>query len=162
MDVRITAEAFDPLEEIRRAEQAMGEGRRRVGAQASFVGSMRDFNDGAAVESMLLEHYPGMTERHLEAIAAEAAKRWGLDDVLLVHRVGEVRPGDAIVLVAVWSAHRAHAFESCRHIMEDLKSRAPFWKKEQTADGDRWVSNNTPGSSEAFVAAPADAKNYRP
>jgi molybdopterin synthase catalytic subunit len=99
---------------------------------------------------MVLEHYPGMTERHLERIAASAVERWRLDEVLVVHRVGEIRPGDAIVLVAVWSAHRAHAFESCRHIMEDLKSNAPFWKKERTADGSRWVAGNTPGTTEAF------------
>ncbi len=150
MAVRIVAQAFDPLDELRACRDALGARQRAIGAHASFVGSMRDFNEGDEVESMLLEHYPGMTERHLESIVSAARERWKLDEVLVVHRVGEVRPGDAIVLVAVWSAHRAHAFESCRHIMEDLKSNAPFWKKEQTASGSRWVSNNTPGTTAAF------------
>ncbi|MEQ8233574.1 MAG: molybdenum cofactor biosynthesis protein MoaE [Gammaproteobacteria bacterium] len=150
MKILVTPAPFDPLDELRAFETALGERRRQIGAAATFVGSMRDFNDGSAVESMVLEHYPGMTEQHLERIAEEAQARWQLDDVLVVHRVGEVHPGDAIVLVAVWSAHRAHAFESCRHIMEDLKSRAPFWKQERTASGQRWVSGNTPGSSDEF------------
>jgi len=94
---------------------------------------------------MTLEHYPGMTERHLETICAEATARWGLLDTLVIHRVGLVLPGDPIVLVAAWSAHRAEAFTACRHIMEDLKSRAPFWKKETTAQGERWVARNTSG-----------------
>ncbi|MCA8967289.1 MAG: molybdenum cofactor biosynthesis protein MoaE, partial [Planctomycetes bacterium] len=144
------SEPFDPYDELRAAETALGERRRRVGAAATFVGSMRDFNEGEAVESMWLEHYPGMTERHLEGLVAAARARWQLDHALIVHRVGEVRPGDPIVLVAVWSAHRAHAFESCRHLMEELKSTAPFWKKEQAASGARWVANNTPGSSAEF------------
>ncbi|MBT8445793.1 MAG: molybdenum cofactor biosynthesis protein MoaE, partial [Gammaproteobacteria bacterium] len=92
-----------------------------------------------------LEHYPGMTERHLEEIAAAAAARWNIIDGLLVHRVGELSPGDPIVLVAIWSAHRADAFEACRFCMEDLKSRAPFWKKELTESGARWVERNTDG-----------------
>ncbi|MEQ8659305.1 MAG: molybdenum cofactor biosynthesis protein MoaE [Gammaproteobacteria bacterium] len=150
MKVLVSPTPFDPLDELRAFEEALGERRRRIGAAATFVGSMRDFNDGSTVESMRLEHYPGMTEQHLERIAEEACARWQLDDALIVHRVGEVHPGDAIVLVAVWSAHRAHAFESCRHIMEDLKSRAPFWKQERTADGQRWVGNNTPGTSDEF------------
>ena len=133
------------------AEDALGERRRRIGAAATFIGSMRDFNEGESVASMWLEHYPGMTEKHLAAIEAEARTRWGLDEVLIVHRVGAVSPGDPIVLVAVWSAHRAHAFEFCRHITEALKSNAPFWKKEQTAHGERWVTNNTPGTSAAFA-----------
>lgn len=150
MTVRVTAAPFDPLEELRAAESALGEARRGIGASATFVGSMRDYNDGAAVEAMWLEHYPGMTERHLESLVADAVTRWQLDHALVVHRVGEVRPGDPIVLVAVWSGHRAHAFESCRHIMEALKSTAPFWKKEQTAAGPRWVAANTPGTSGGF------------
>jgi molybdopterin synthase catalytic subunit len=106
---------------------------------------MRDFNEGDAVEGMMLEHYPGMTERHLERIAREATERWGLEDVLVVHRVGELRPTDPIVLVAVWSSHRKDAFEACRYLMEDLKSKAPFWKKELLESGTRWVEHNTPG-----------------
>lgn len=149
MTVRIVAEPFDPLDVVRTTERALGERRKSIGAAATFVGSMRDFNDGERVEAMVLEHYPGMTEKHVEGLAEEARRRWALDEVLIVHRVGEVHPGDPIVLVAVWSAHRAHAFESCRHIMEALKSTAPFWKKEHTAGGQRWVASNTPGSTGA-------------
>ena len=105
---------------------------------------MRDFNQGDAVQSLFLEHYPGMTESYLAQIASEAAQRWDLIDTLIVHRVGELKPGDPIVLVAVWSAHRKDAFEASRYLMEELKSRAPLWKKEQLADGSRWVEKNTP------------------
>lgn len=150
MRVLIRPEAFDPFAEIRIHQDALGARRTSIGALASFIGSMRDFNDGESVEAMTLEHYPGMTDKHLERIAAEAISKWSLDDLLIVHRVGEVRPGDPIVLVATWSAHRAHAFESCRAVMEALKSTAPFWKKEQSASGARWVANNTPGSSADF------------
>ncbi len=115
------------------------------GACASFVGTMRDFNEGDAVQGMFLEHYPGMTEKALQQLAEEAQAEYGLLDVLLVHRVGELRPGEPIVLVAVWSAHRKAAFEACRSLMEDLKRRAPFWKREQLPDGHRWVEKNTTG-----------------
>lgn len=151
--IRIETGSFDPLAALAAHEAGFGAKKQKIGACATFVGSMRDFNEGASVQSMRLEHYPEMTERHLQAIADDASARWQLDDVLIVHRVGEVRPGDSIVLVAVWSGHRAHAFESCRHIMEDLKSKAPFWKKEITAEGERWVTNNTPGSTAAFEAS---------
>ena len=153
MAVLICARAFDPLDELRRFQDAFGARRRTVGALATFIGSMRDFNEGDAVEAMVLEHYPGMTERHLEDIAARAMARWALADILIVHRVGEVLPGEDIVLVATWAAHRAHAFESCRAVMEELKSSAPFWKKERTARGERWVTKNTPGSSADFPNA---------
>ncbi len=147
MLVRILEHAFDPLDALRDCQAALGARLRQTGAMASFIGSMRDFNEGVAVASMTLEHYPGMTDLHLERIAASASERWQLTEVLLVHRVGEVRPPDPIVLVATWSAHRAHAFESCRHIMEELKSTAPFWKREETSAGTRWVTSNTPGTS---------------
>jgi molybdopterin synthase catalytic subunit len=150
MAVRISAEPFDPLEEVRLHQQGLGDDLRRIGASAIFIGSMRDFNDGEPIEAMRLEHYPGMTEKHLEKIANDAVSRWNLNDLLIVHRVGDLAPGDPIVLVAVWSAHRAHAFESCRHVMEDLKSSAPFWKKEQAASGERWVAGNTSGRTEEF------------
>jgi molybdopterin synthase catalytic subunit len=149
----VTPAPFDPLAELRAFDDALGDRRRGIGAQAMFVGSMRDFNDGDTVEAMVLEHYPGMTEAHLERLAATATERWKLDDILIVHRVGEVRPGDAIVLVSTWSTHRAHAFESCRAVMEDLKSSAPFWKKERTVGGARWVAGNTPGHSADFDQA---------
>ena len=94
---------------------------------------------------MTLEHYPGMTEKFLEQLSRSAAERWALLDTLIVHRVGDLQPNDPIVLVAVWSAHRKDAFEASRWMMEELKSRAPFWKKEQLAEGERWVEKNTEG-----------------
>lgn len=126
----------------------------QYGAACVFTGSMRDFNEGDAVNGMLLEHYPGMTDQHLQSIANQAMSTHSLDDVLIQHRVGQIEPGDTIVLVAVWSAHRAASFVACREIMEDLKSKAPFWKKETlagdaatttTATRTRWVEKNTPG-----------------
>lgn len=124
------------------------------GAKSIFVGSMRDMNEGDAVRSMLLEHYPEMTQKHLEKIAQDALDKFDVLDVLILHRVGRVVPGDPIVCVVVWSIHRGPAYEANRFIMEDLKSKAPFWKKELLAeecDADeetskqRWVKNNTPG-----------------
>lgn len=112
------------------------------GANSVFIGSMRDFNQDAGVSEMRLEHYPGMTERFLERIAEEAAEKWALLDVLIVHRHGLVQPGDSIVVIAVWSAHRAEAFEACRYLIEELKSRAPFWKKERLDGGERWVGES--------------------
>ena len=117
----------------------------KYGAAATFVGTMRDFNEGDEVQGMLLEHYPGMTEKQLGLIVEEAFAKWSLLDALLLHRVGELRPQEPIVLVAVWSAHRKDAFEACRFLMEALKSRAPFWKKEQLDSGHRWVEKNTKG-----------------
>lgn len=117
----------------------------KVGAAATFVGTMRDFNEGDEVRGMTLEHYPGMTERELQRILDAAFARWSLLDALLLHRVGELKPQEPIVLVAVWSAHRKEAFEACRHVMEALKSSAPFWKKEQLDSGHRWVEKNTDG-----------------
>ena len=111
----------------------------RVGAVATFVGTVRDLNDGGSVRSMTLEHYPGMTERALEAICAQAGERWRILRTRVVHRVGELRPTDQIVLVIVTSAHRGDAFAACEFIMDYLKTQAPFWKKESTAAGDRWV-----------------------
>ncbi len=145
MPVSVRDVAFEPYSEVVAYQQQRFASAGAFGASAVFVGTMRDFNEGDAVRGMTLEHYPGMTERHLEAICQDAAARWPLLDSLIVHRVGEVEPGDAIVLVAVWSAHRAEAFEACRHLMEDLKSRAPFWKKERLVDGTRWVARNTAG-----------------
>jgi len=145
MKIEIRATPFDPLAVLAQYQESMTELQGRYGATASFVGTMRDHNEGSAVTGMTLEHYPGMTERHLQNIVAEAQQQWALLDVLIVHRVGELRPNDPIVLVAVWSAHRAAAFEACRFIMEALKSRAPFWKKEALSTGERWVANNTTG-----------------
>jgi molybdopterin synthase catalytic subunit len=148
--VRITVvdSLFDPLDEIRAAEIELATRRSKIGASSFFIGSMRDFNEGDSVQSMFLEHYSGMTEKRLEEIAEVAKTKWGLDWVLIVHRIGEISPAEPIVLVATWSAHRAQAFDSCRAIMEQLKSTAPFWKKESLNEGTRWVENNTAGYSE--------------
>lgn len=144
MHIEIKPEAFDPWQLLadHRSPELMG----KIGATAVFVGSMRDFNEGDDVMAMRLEHYPGMTEKFLATLAQEAMQRWDLLDVLIVHRVGEIHPGDPIVLLAVWSAHRAAAYEANRYLMEALKSRAPFWKKETLSDSSqRWVEKNTPG-----------------
>lgn len=133
--VRVQAEPFDAGHEI----ATLTAGRRDVGAVASFVGLVRDLNEGHAVSRMTLEHYPGMTEKALEEICREAAGRWDLLDLRVVHRVGPLEPGDAIVLVAVSSAHRGEAFAACEFLMDYLKTRAPFWKKEQIPNGERWV-----------------------
>ncbi len=144
MAVEIRGGAFEPWQELASFQQRMSAVSGKYGATAVFVGTMRDFNEGDAVRSMFLEHYPQMTEKHLEMIAKEAAQRWGLLDVLIIHRVGEIRPDDPIVLVAAWTAHRAAAFEAARYLIDELKSRAPFWKKESLPEGERWVTGNTP------------------
>jgi len=139
MTVRVQPEDFDVAREI--ANLRAGDA--RVGAVASFIGTVRDINDAAPIVAMTLEHYPGMTERSLEAIVAEARRRFDIYDALVIHRVGELRPTDQIVLVVVTSAHRGDAFDACRFIMDYLKTQAPFWKKEQTPDGARWVEART-------------------
>ena len=137
MQVHISVQpsAFDPAAE----ELAIRSGNPQTGAVVTFLGLMRDINEGDAVSGMTLEHYPGMTEKALAAIVDEAAERWQLDAVRLVHRVGSLRPEDPIVLVSVASRHRGEAFRACEFIIDYLKTRAPFWKKEQTSDGERWV-----------------------
>ena len=135
MTVRVQTADFDVAREI----AALRAGDARVGAVASFIGTVRDVNDAVAVSTMTLEHYPGMTEKSLEAIVAEARARFDILDALVIHRVGALQPTDQIVLVAVTSAHRGDAFDACRFVMDYLKTRAPFWKKEETAEGARWV-----------------------
>ena len=135
MAVRVQAEDFRIGAEL----DALAGGRHGIGGVALFVGLVRDMAGGAPVGAMELEHYPGMTERELERIEAEARRRWPLEDVLIVHRYGRLEPGDRIVLAAAASAHREAAFEACRFIMDFLKTRAPFWKKEDTPGGGRWV-----------------------
>ncbi|HLB15278.1 MAG TPA: molybdopterin synthase catalytic subunit MoaE [Burkholderiales bacterium] len=135
MAVRIQTEDFDAGAEI----AALRAGNPAVGAVASFVGVVRDRNDGDAVATLTLEHYPGMTEGAIEAIVEEARSRWAIIDVTVVHRVGELKPLDQIVLVVVAGGHRGDAFAACEFIMDYLKTRAPFWKKEQTPEGARWV-----------------------
>ncbi|MEI6546208.1 MAG: molybdopterin synthase catalytic subunit MoaE [Burkholderiales bacterium] len=135
MPVRIQTDDFDLSTEI----AALRAGRAGVGAVVSFVGTVRDINQGTGVSSLTLEHYPGMTDKSLEDIVAQATSRWQLDQVLVIHRVGPLQPLDQIVLVAVTSAHRGEAFEACEFVMDWLKTRAPFWKKEATPQGERWV-----------------------
>ena len=135
MSVRVQTADFDVAREI----AALRAGDARVGALASLIGTVRDVNDAAAVYAMTLEHYPGMTEKSLEAIVGEAKQRFDVYEVLVIHRVGDLGPTDQIVLVAVTSAHRGDAFDACRFVMDYLKTRAPFWKKEQTPEGARWV-----------------------
>ena len=135
MAIRIQAEPFDPGSEL----NALHAANLGIGAVAGFVGYVRDYNDGQDVHGMFLEHYPGMTEKALEKIAAEAAERWPLLRVEVLHRVGRLQPGEPIVFVGTASAHRQAAFDACNFIMDYLKTRAPFWKKEDTPDGARWV-----------------------
>ncbi|MEJ2142542.1 MAG: molybdenum cofactor biosynthesis protein MoaE [Gammaproteobacteria bacterium] len=142
MLVELRPEPFEPYHELASYQESIAAG--QYGATAVFVGSMREFNEGDQVQKMWLEYYPGMTEKYLESIASEAMSKWDLLDVLIIHRTGEVSPSDSIVLVAVWSGHRAAAFEASRYLMEELKSRAPFWKKEQLDHKSRWVEHNTP------------------
>ena len=111
----------------------------KVGAVAAFIGFVRDVNEGSGVSEMTLEHYPGMTERAIENICRDAAERWEVLDARVIHRVGALRPTDPIVIVVVASGHRKDAFEACEFIMDFLKTRAPFWKKERTGGGERWV-----------------------
>lgn len=135
MSVRVQTEAFDPGVEV----NAMHAANVGVGAVVGFVGYVRDFNDGQDVAGMFLEHYPGMTEKALVKIVVEAEQRWPLLKVEVLHRIGALAPGEPIVFVGVASAHRQAAFDACNFIMDYLKTRAPFWKKEQTGDGPRWV-----------------------
>ena len=135
MNIRVQEADFDVGAELTalRASDA------RVGALASFLGLVRDLNDGVSVSEMTLEHYPGMTEKALEEIVVEAKGRWDIYDALVIHRVGPLKPCDQIVLVAVTSAHRGEAFAACEFIMDYLKTKAPFWKREATPEGARWV-----------------------
>ena len=137
MTVRIQHEDFDAGAEIKRLRLA----RPDTGAVASFIGQVRDLNDGSNVSSMTLEHYPGMTEKALETIVEQAKQRWDIFDALVIHRVGTLQPTEQIVLVVVSGAHRGEAFAACEFIMDYLKTEAPFWKKEQTAEGEHWVES---------------------
>ena len=137
MTVRVQKQDFDVSTEIKDLQ----EGNKKIGAIASFVGVVRDLNDGDAVSSLTLEHYPGMTEKALEKIVDEAKTRWDIYDALVVHRIGTLAPTDQIVLVVVTSAHRGESFKACEFLMDYLKTKAPFWKKEVTPGGDRWVDS---------------------
>ncbi len=153
MKIRVQTEGFDLGAEV----EALRAGRLDVGAMASFVGYARDVNDGSGVTAMTLEHYPGMTEKALAALADEAAARWTLIDATVIHRVGRLLPGDPIVLVAVASTHRGDAFAACEYLMDALKTRAPFWKKEETPAGERWVEARASDDAAAARWQPPDA-----
>ena len=135
MPVRIQEQDFDVSSEL----ATLRAGDTRVGAVATFTGLVRDLNDAAQVSTLTLEHYPGMTEKALAQIVDDAKQRWDIYDALVIHRVGPLKPGDQIVFVAVTSAHRGESFAACQFIMDYLQTRAPFWKKEQTPEGERWV-----------------------
>jgi len=154
MPVRVQCEDFDIATEIaalRRADPA-------IGAIASFIGLVRDVNEGDSVAGMTLEHYPGMTEKALAGIVAQAKQRWDIIDALIVHRVGELKPLDQIVLVVVSGAHRGAAFAACEFIMDYLKTQAPFWKKEMTTQGPRWVEARASDDQAAERWSEAQAK----
>jgi molybdopterin synthase catalytic subunit len=133
--VRVQAEDFDAAAEVAQLRA----GNAKVGGIVTFVGTVRDLNEGADVAEMELEHYPGMTEQSIEAIIEQAKARWPIYGALVIHRIGPLKPTEQIVLVAVTSAHRGEAFAACEFIIDFLKTEAPFWKKEQTPDGARWV-----------------------
>ena len=139
MTIRVQTQDFDAGLEIKQLRHA----RKDTGAVVSFIGQVRDINEGDTVSLLTLEHYPGMTEKALQSITDQAKSRWDIFDVLIIHRVGTMQPSDQIVLVAVTSAHRGEAFKACEFIMDYLKTEAPFWKKEVTQQGnttaERWV-----------------------
>lgn len=135
MTARVQTADFDVSAEL----AGMRKGRADIGAVACFVGLVRDLNNGDTVFNMFLEHYPGMTEKSLEQIIEQAQQRWPIQAALIVHRVGELKPADQILLVAVAAEHRQQAFAACEFMMDYLKTEAPFWKKEQTPAGARWV-----------------------
>ncbi len=135
MKIAVQTQAFDLQAEV----EALHRTNPKVGAVASFLGLVRDVNEGQGVSAMTLEHYPGMTEKALAAIVEQARARWDVMDACVIHRIGPMQPTDPIVLVAVASAHRGDAFAACEFIMDFLKTRAPFWKKEATPEGEKWV-----------------------
>ena len=141
----ITESILDPWQALAEYQQQLfAEQSGKVGGTAVFTGTMRDFNETSGIVGMELEHFPGMTENYLDKILEEAVDQWDLVDALIIHRVGEIEVDDCIVLVAAWSARRKAAFEAARFLIEELKSRAPFWKKERFKSGSqRWVESNT-------------------
>ncbi len=153
MKVVVQEALFDPWEEVRNyQEQNLPKGKH--GGSVIFVGTMRDFNEGVdGISRMYLDHYPGMTEKHIERVCEDAMNEWDIMDAYVVHRVGEIKPDEPIVLVAVWSRHRAMAFDACRFIINDLKHRAPFWKREQRPEGEHWVEGNTADERAARIAS---------
>ena len=146
MKTELRESPFDAWQELHDYQESLTAAKGQFGATSVFVGTMRDFNESQSVQAMFLEHYPAMTSRYLDKIANEALEKWNILDALIIHRVGHINPDDSIVLIATWSAHRNEAFASCRYIIEELKHRAPFWKKETLSDkSERWVTKNTTG-----------------
>ncbi|MBB45135.1 MAG: molybdenum cofactor biosynthesis protein MoaE [Rhodospirillaceae bacterium] len=137
--IRVQSADFDVGLELKK----LTEGNRQIGAVTSFVGLVRDITGEDTISAMILEHYPGMTEKQLVDIEYEANQRWDLNSSLIIHRYGRLGPGDNIVLVACASSHRESAFDACHFLIDWLKTKAPFWKLEETSDGDRWVEANT-------------------
>ncbi len=146
MRVELRPAPFDAVAEAGEHRAARGN-HGKSGATSIFIGSMRDFNEGEQVGAMTLEHYPVMTEKHLEEICEQASRQWAVHDILVLHRTGNIEVGEDIVLVATWAAHRGDAIDATRFIIEDLKHKAPFWKKETVGKGERWVERNTTGYS---------------
>jgi molybdopterin synthase catalytic subunit len=153
--IRVQAADFDPGEELARLTR----GRSDIGGVASFVGLVRDTAGGRPLQAMTIEHYPGMTERRLAAIEADALARWSLLATLIVHRFGRLLPGDRIVLVATASAHRDAAFAACRFLVDFLKTDAPFWKKEETVAGAAWVAASAADATQAAFWRQAPASD---
>ena len=144
MQIQLREQSFDPWQELHAYQESLQAGPGKYGATSVFVGTMRDLNESDTVQSMYLEHYPEMTSRYLNKIVGEAEEQWDILDTLVLHRVGHIRPDDSIVLIATWSTHRDDAFKACRFVIEELKHRAPFWKKETLLDNsERWVTSNT-------------------
>ena len=142
-NVSLHPTAYNPWEELSHYQKNRFPDSAEFGATSVFIGTMRDFNLGDGVTAMTLEHYPGMTETHLQKIIEEAKQRWDILDALIIHRVGEINPADPIVVTATWSAHRKESIAACEYLIEELKHRAPFWKKETLDSGDdRWVESN--------------------
>ena len=139
MKIEILNDKFDPWQAIVEYKRNDLQNNPSIGASSVFLGTVRDFNDDEKVESLFLEHYPEMTEKYLSQLVNEAIKKHKIIDGLVIHRVGNLKPTDPIVVVATWSEHRASAFDATRDIMESLKSEAPFWKKENNGKGFKWV-----------------------
>ena len=143
MKIEILDQQFDPWQQVVDYKRDKLLNDPKIGASSIFLGTMRDYNDGEEIESMFLEHYPDMTEKYLTDIVNTAIKKYKIFDGLVIHRVGEILPTDPIVLVVTWSEHRDASFDATRDIMESLKSEAPFWKKENTNKGFKWVSSDS-------------------
>jgi molybdopterin synthase catalytic subunit len=143
---RVSEQPIEPWQVIA-GHQAAHVQSGQFGAAASFIGTMRDFSERQNLSKMTLEHYPAMTGQYLDKLEQEAREKWPLQDCLIVHRVGDIYPGDAIVIIACWSAHRRAALDACNWLIEELKYRAPFWKQEFNAEGAHWVEENTDGHS---------------